>query len=364
VEIMVQRLDMLSNFNEDYPHIYLRFLPIINNWQNKISQFSSDLQQDIKKIHLAHEPILLNQKLKIAKALTKLDKYVTCEKNKKIHDEYSLKLLSLFSFDPQDLTRCNDYTHAYETLLALDAINDSKLNHKKQKICEQLNESLKTLGEAIEYDVLILPPDIESKKILSVRNSINKLENARSKLDRYINEDTRKVLIGCRERIKKSISDRLTKFLDSINASIEGMAFLEAEEKCDTINVVEKLIGNYCDEQVRNSILNVHNDLDSKLKKVIENYLKMDITNYVYYPPKNIYEELMKVNRRHTKYINAWEQISRHIIYVFKGELEKCKQCTTTPNSHLRHLNTALKSLPVDMKLIFEDDLKYAEEKK
>jgi len=49
VEIMVQRLDMLSNFNEDYPHIYLRFLPIINNWQNKISQFSSDLQQDIKK---------------------------------------------------------------------------------------------------------------------------------------------------------------------------------------------------------------------------------------------------------------------------------------------------------------------------
>jgi len=133
VEIMVQRLDMLSNFNEDYPHIYLRFLPIINNWQNKISQFSSDLQQDIKKIHLAHEPILLNQKLKIAKALTKLDKYVTCEKNKKIHDEYSLKLHSLFSFDPQDLTKCNDYTHAYETLLALDAINDSNLNHKKRK---------------------------------------------------------------------------------------------------------------------------------------------------------------------------------------------------------------------------------------
>ena len=316
----------------------------------------------------------LRSKLETVKALSQLDTFVD-GKFYSLYREYQAAVTQEFKDFYKKIVEYIDkfdYMSVSAELLSLDEspINQNTLNQIKRLLSSSITELIeKTKGMAT-----IIPNTLETKAIQEIIENLKKLESANKYIasnfenadleekfhsSSYIDKDCQEKLQNGIKEIKTKISDKVKKYLESIQALIRINNFFEAEENREHINNIHFLLGNHCmNEEIKQNIEAIHSDLDNIVNKLSTTYDEKKIEDYALDPPKEVLDKLQKVANRSLKYNEILNKIKATILSKLRTILNEAKNSHPDKRNELMQLiESALESLPVELKDVIKVEI-------
>ena len=212
---------------------------IMSNLENKIIQLNDQLTQ------VAANRIDSKGKLEIIKALSQFDSFFE-GKYFNLYREYQNKLIETFDDFYKKIIE-DIGTHNYQNVINslfspyIDPIDKIAFNQIKNILSSNIIE----LYETTKSMAVCLKTTLEPESIQTIVDNLRKLENAKTlvlvefdedkkeryQTDSFVNENTQKILNIGVNSIENIISNKLKRYLNSIDALITADDFFEAEEK-------------------------------------------------------------------------------------------------------------------------------------
>ncbi|CAF3535937.1 unnamed protein product [Rotaria sp. Silwood1] len=361
---LLSRLEEISEIKVKYIQVFTCFQNqrIIEDWERELECYLTDLSSEMTCLNAGENTDAVNNKLLIAKALSKLDRFL---KGKKYNDIYStsqhLFLNTTSDRGRQVIEDINNfkYEHVSNDMITLQTANQVG-QHLFVQAKRVLNIGLYNLMEETKTQAIMLGNTIEIQAIQSIVENLRRMQNAKKFISQYL--DKPEEIDHCIEEVKKLIEGRIKLFLVSVNALIKINNFYEADEKINSITLVSNLLGTFRTQYVFEHIEELNKNLDEVVSNVVvKKYAEMDMNEYTLNPPKDIFDKLGRVSDINPRYAQALDAIRRSILTKFRKELDeaKKKQPPNPDNIHIRKFESGVKYLPKDMQETLEADLKH-----
>ncbi|CAF4871850.1 unnamed protein product [Rotaria socialis] len=329
---------------------------IIKDIEQQLIQHIKELEKSVVKSNLDLDNF--TKIFDVSKILIEIDEMRCFESFipilKQYIDEFNLKFqgiinyVSIIIIDRYNLDKSSE--PVYKTLDYYTA----------EKALFYLDACLNQLKEGTSRLTLVLTHHLEKEQIKLIVENLKRLEKAKFVIEKHLNISH--AIDEFIEEMKTSIETKIKYFSDRIGALMINYNFSEADEKIDSLIVVRNLLGKYCIKDISDQIENLQNyGKTVVLSDMINRYSKMDISEYMLNPPKNIFEKLPNVNSTNQIYSEVLDKSRKLILEKIRNELEraKTKQTIDITNEHIRRFESAVKYLPESMKNALEIELQH-----
>lgn len=366
VEKLACRLQDISLIKTKYPRILLCFgnSEIMDHWSKDLSEHVIELSTEMASSSEMNRTDMLNTEVSLAKALSKLDRFVNERKYIDIYREYQKILFSRTHNVAQQVLEAikkHDYQLVAFEITSLQ-VTDTVGAHFCQQAKRAIHIGLSDLMDETKNRVSLLGENMESE-IKPVVDNLKKLQKAKEFLADFL--DTTFNIDEYLNEIKQLIQQRIQRFINSVTALITVNNFYEADRRIDSITLVRTVLGRFCTDDVSEEI-EALKTIQSKvvLIDLVKKYSEMDISQYTLNPPRDIFAKFSQVSNLNPVYLRASNNIKETINGKFREELDraKSKQPPSLENAHIRRVESAVKYLPIDLREDLEAELKYCKE--
>ncbi|CAF4867046.1 unnamed protein product, partial [Rotaria sp. Silwood1] len=364
---LASRLEEISEIRNKYPQVlsYFQNQNIIRVWEDDLERYLNDLSGEMTYLNVGENTEAINNKLLIAKALSKLDRFL---KGKKFNDIYSTNQHLFFNTTNdrgrqliEDINKFK-YEHFGNDMIKLQRSNEVG-QHLFVQTKRVLNLSLYSLIDDTKTQAIMLGNTIEIQAIKSIVENLRRMQNAKKFISEFV--DKPEEIDNYIEEVKKLIEGRIKNFLGHINALIKTNNFYEADEKINSIKLISNLLGTFRTPYICEQIEQLDTKQDETVSNVVvKKYVEMDMNEYTLNPPRDIFDQLGKVSATNFRYVQALEEIRRGILIKFRKELDEAKkQLPPNPdNNHIRKFESGFRYLPKDMQETLEIDLQHCKD--
>ncbi|CAF1341009.1 unnamed protein product [Rotaria sp. Silwood1] len=364
---LLSRLEEVSEIKDKYSQVFSCFQnqKIIEEWERGLEGYLTDLSSEMTCLNAGENTEAVNNKLLIAKALSKLDRFL---KGKKFNDIYStyqhLFLNTTSDRGRQVIEDINNfkYEHVGNDMITLQTANEVG-QHLFVQAKRVLNISIYNLMEETKTQAIMLGNTIEVQAIKLIVENLRRMQNAKKFISQYLDKPDE--IDICIEEVKKLIEGRIKLFLVSVNALIKINNFYEADEKINSITLISNLLGTFRTQYIFEQLEELNKNQDEVVSNVvIKKYTEMDMSEYTLNPPRDIFDKLGRVSNINPRYDQALEAIRRDILTKFRKELDEAKkqQPPNPDNIHIRKFESGVRYLPKDMQESLEVDLKHCKD--
>jgi predicted GTPase len=374
--MLLNRFQELSELKEgeikgSCPNVveYFSAKKIIHEWRERLASQYDEFSDDMHKLHVSRQNQKLKNKIILVKSLGQLDVYLVGDNQAGQYGRYIelyRKYQDIFYDDARAVINnvmTEIHNHNYSVVAAeasrYHQADDSVSQHVFEQICRTLSLFIADYIEETQTKTIMLGSNVNVEEIRPIVENLEKIKKSLLYVGDYLDAEVRENLKNCVDGAKKHISVKIIRFLDSISASINANNFYEADVRIETISRVRHLLGVYCDNEVAIKIDELRQSVAEMLSKIVDKYTKMQLQEYSYHPPRDIYDKFTRVSNQDSKYGQAWDEIRASILNKIRDELKLAKMGKPDrKNKHLRLCESALKSLPENLQLALESELK------
>ncbi|CAF0828795.1 unnamed protein product [Adineta steineri] len=362
--LFARRLRELSEIKSTYSRIFSCFSnkTVMEEWQNELSNYVTELAEEMKKFSVFQRTESLSTSLIIAKALSKLDIFLSNKKYINIYNTYQDKFLLQTSDINKRVIKAikkTDYEQVAIEMTALQSLTDIG-EHFFQQTKRSLTVGLDNLIEETKSQAIMLGNNIEKEEIKLIIDNCKRLQNAKQFVSNYLTKP--ESINKCIEEVKNLIEERIKQFLEGVEALVTINNFSQADKKIDLIIVVGNLLKSDCIIDVSGQIEKLKKCLnDVVLIDVVKKYSEMDISGYTLNPPKDIFAKFGEMNNTNPIYHRALDDIKKAIFDKMREELRNAKLARplNPENIYIRNFESAVKHLPGTMTNALEIELKH-----
>lgn len=230
-----------------------------------------------------------------------------------------------------------DSLKEHESLIARDFLNSFKfnLNFKIQELAKKTNHQAKFFLKS--------DPPFNHHDLQTIISKLRSIEEALIKLKIYLKDikAVEKIILNTKRILNKDLID----ILDSIKNLFDNKEFATAQRRIKEISPVIDILDEYCEENVKQTLLETKIRGNKKIQEVIALFKQYNIEDYPKKPPKQIIENLNKDNQNK----NAVHEICFHIREQFTGHLrliEYSRNNNKIKEKEIKNLELKLNFLP------------------
>ncbi|KAL4445288.1 hypothetical protein ABPG74_022101 [Tetrahymena malaccensis] len=367
---------------------------IIKKWRKEFSANLIELRDQMSQNTIKN--VNIRKHLDITRALTQIDFFITEENNYfQLYKQFQHKVTDGLREIYQKIILLID-KHEFQQVNTelLDAENQPTNEKALEQIKHNINITVEELCETTKSKSISLVLNSESEKqiqsINQISQNLNKIFSAKKYVSKYLNivsaddNDVAQVNIQEKqssndklsskqkifkidqylEQIKQIIQEKISNYIDSIQALINVSDFDEAENKRENVIKIQQIIGHLClDQKITDEIQKLQKTIETNVEKVVEQYIKMDQETYILNPPKQILEKLEIVAKRSISYKQSFNKTKEQILQKIRQQLKEIKNKSSSEREEeIQKIEQALHFLPTDMKDYLNGELKQQRE--
>ncbi|ETO21276.1 hypothetical protein RFI_15929, partial [Reticulomyxa filosa] len=402
VENILNQLTEVQKLQKDYPTIFTHFpQDIIELFNKRLKQTYLNLHDEMMKlaaVETSTKP--LKKKIAVAKILSALDDFA--QPNNKFRElfvKYQTKIYDdAIDIEPiLEAIRKHEYPTIVSELLRIQQnIDDPNVKRAYGNVRASLSRFLNTLARTTLRKVFLLGEnDVDLDKVTELMDNLEQIKDAQQFVIQFVDEVTQKEIERTADKTKSAIGGWMEGVLETFDASVNALNFLEAEKKIRLVRRVVHILGDYCDPVPLDSSGNnmtrkvedngkgetgtiisridkLEKKIEAKLKGILNRYKKIQLAGstfnpYSSYPPREIYAKLGKVMSGCAMYEDTWREIEDDIIQKIRNQLEDAREKVGTLRpwemfASVRLCKTVLNVLPDHMKSTLEGEIKECEQ--
>ncbi|KAL4445289.1 hypothetical protein ABPG74_022102, partial [Tetrahymena malaccensis] len=355
---------------------------IINTWRKNLTNNLIELRDQMSQCAVNQQNI--KKHLDIARALIQIDFFINEENNYfLLYKQYQAKVNEGLREIFLKIIKLID-NHEFQSVATelLDAENQPKNQKAFEQIKHNINVTVDELCEITKSKSIQLALNNEYEKqiqrVNEISQNLKKILQAKKHVSKYLNEISQDNLIRgdqdsqdtqrsndklsskykmlkvdlYLEQIKQIIQNKISNYIKSIQALINGNAFDEAENKRENIHEIQQIISDLClDQKITDEIENLQNTIETNVENIVEKFLQMDQEEYILNPPKQILEKLEKVAQRSIRYQNSLCRTKEQILQKIRTQIKEIKNKQSGEREEaIQKIEQILHFLPVDMK--------------
>ncbi|CAF4095909.1 unnamed protein product [Rotaria sp. Silwood2] len=318
--LLSNRLQELDELKTQHSRIFscLSNKKVIDKWKRDLTDYKFELSDEMEKLRITQRADVLTNKLFITKTLSKLEEFSEGEKYIDIYYKYQ----NIFFIQNTDVCKnvidaikADDYERVATEMISLQSSNEVGQHFYKQAR-QALNYGLKNLIDTTINLAITLGNEIEIKDIRFIVDYLKRMETAKQFISTHLDEP---ILIQIDETLK------------------------EVEREIDTLRETQRKVV-----------------LEDSVKK----YSELNISDYPWNPPTDIFEKFDEVKDTNPIYEQALKSIQKVIVDKFREELKLAtlEKPPNPDNQHIRNFELAVKYLPEKVKSALEIELKHCKE--
>ena len=361
-EILASRLQDVKSFKVKYPKVFSSFDPedkLFEEWERKLDKKLYDLADEMESLSAVKQNQALNDKLKIVKSLSQLDEVLGKDKCRQVYSKYQDQFHKSAPSQLQkgiDAVKSKDYSSVFSIMSTLEQESKSGIILSKDHL-DQLTKILNDdLGFFIERTVSMarmvqMIENTTPEKIQPIEDNLAKIQLAETLLSKFLNPG---VNINDKiSRIVKTVSNAVLELLKNIKNLMDSHNFIELDKKRKSFNLICDILSTHCEQVVFDELKKLEEVETTLFENLTKKYSELDIKQYFMHPPKDICKKLEQAQETNSNCGITLQKIEQNIVDKFRRELENAKsleQVDTLPNPHLRAFESALNSLPGNLK--------------
>ena len=367
--LLSNRLQEIDELKTQHSRVFscLSNQKVIDKWKRDLTDYKFELSDEMEKLRIIQRADVLTNKLFITQALSKLDEFLEGEKYIDIYYKYQ----NIFFIQNTDVSKkvidaikADDYERVASEMVLLQSSSEVGQHFYKQ-VRQALNYGLKNLIDTTIHLAITLGNEIEIKDIRFIVEHLKRMETAKQFISTHLDQP---ILIQIDETLKeveRLIEEKMKVFLERVNANFHANNFYEADKKVESIAVVRTLLGKYCTSNVAGEIEKLRETQRTVvLEDSVKKYSELNISDYIWNPPTDIFEKFDEVKNTNPIYEQALKSIQKVIVAKFREELKLAtlEKPPNPDNQHIRNFESAVKYLPEKVKSPLEIELKYCKE--
>ena len=368
-EILASRLQDVKSFKIKYPKVFLSFDPedkLFEEWERRLDKKLYDLSDEMESLSAVKQNQALNDKFKIVKSLSQLDEVLGKDKCRQVYSKYQDQFHKSAPSQLQkgiDAVRSKDYSSVFSIMSTLEQESKSGIILSKDHL-DQLKKILNDdLGLFIEKTVSMarmvqMIENTTPEKIQPIEDNLAKIQLAKALLSKFLTPGVN--ITDKISRIVKTVSNAVLELLENIRNLMDSHNFIELDKKKKSLNLICDILSTHCEEEVLDELKKLK-EVETKIfENLTKKYSELDIKQYFMHPPKDICKKLGQAKETNSNCRITLQKIEQNIVDKFRRELENAKsleQVDTLPNPHLRAFESALNSLPENLKDQLKQDL-------
>ncbi|ETO30347.1 hypothetical protein RFI_06773 [Reticulomyxa filosa] len=399
VESIFNRFTEVKKLQKDYPIIFAYFpQDIIELFDKRLKKMYLDLHDEMMKLAALESTKPLKRKIAIARALSVLDDFAQSNyKFRELFLDYQTKIYKDVIDIKQVLEAIEKHeypTVASELIRILQNIEDPNVKRAFGNIKISLSRSLNTLAKSTLKKVLLLGEDeVDLKKVTELVDDLGYIKDAQHLVIQFVDEVAQKEIEKTANKTKFAIGRWMKVVLDTFDASVNALNFLEAENKIMLVQRIVDILGDYCEpapldsekdvkkgqegngnertETITSRVGKLRKRIENKLQEIVDKYTGIDLTGHTFNPyasspPREIYEKLYTIMNKGALYKDKWKEIENNIILKIRKQLIEAREKVGTLrtweiDSYIRLCRTVLTVLPDHMRNMLEEEINQGE---
>jgi hypothetical protein len=365
------KLKQLIELKKKTPMLFSKFPEkILEQFKQFLEEFIVELSEEMMQLQSARNNHGLKMRLSLIRALSRVDYVIDGEKYAGLYtqfrDVFYAEIKGIASV--LDLVKGRDYIRVASELGRFSQLDDSVTKNAIAQVVDSLSRDLKNLIEETKFNVITLGKNIDAAipdKINAVVTNLNKIKEAQTYLATYLQASTTQEITECIDEVKKSISHRVIRFLDGVEASVDANNFYESDVRMESILQIRQILGGYSTPEIVEKYDSLSDRIKEELDKVVAKYTNIAIRDYPVCPPREIFEKFQQVSGKDQKYTQALAKIRAAVLDKCRKSLEQARICSSIPvekNPHIREVTVALKFLTDDLRAGLMVELEQAKE--
>ncbi|ETN97341.1 hypothetical protein RFI_40192 [Reticulomyxa filosa] len=397
-ENIFNRFTEVKKLQKDYPIIFAYFpQDIIKLFDRRLKQTYLNLHDEMLElaaVETSTKP--LKRKITIARALSALDDFAqpNC-KFCKLFLKHQTKLYGdIIDIEPVlEAIEEHEYpTVASELFRIQQNIDDPNMKRAFDNIKISLSRSLNTLAKSTLKKVLLLGEDeVDLNRVTKLVDNLGHIKEAQHFVIQFVDEVAQKEIEKTADKTKFAIRRWMKVVLDTFDASVNALNFLEAENKITLVQRIVDILGDYCEpapldsegdvkkgqegngNEKTDTIISVkklRKRIEKKLQEIVDKYKNIHLVGHTFnpyasFPPREIYEKLYTIMNKGALYKDKWKEIENDIILKIRQLIvAREKVGALRPweiGSYIRLCRTVLTVLPDHMKNMLEEEIRQSE---
>ncbi len=357
-EWFVFSLEKLLSIEKDSPKIFAMFPEDIKkNWEKEIKKTFAEL--DDKKNALLNDKDLnlLKSNYEIVKSLRGLDDlYIKGDKFTFLFKELENLMIKWPKDDKKILEILlvnHDYFKAsHVTDRLLKGANEVEINMVQHEIKTHILKLIKDT----KYNIHLLK-NINELKLQSIADNLNAISKAGNYVYRHLSETGKTVVSKQIEKVEKTLSAWIEKYLKKINKSMRNKNFEEVEKKSNAIDQLRLILGDHLEKSVIEKITSELKNAEIELGRVVKKYKNKKLVEYLIDPPKDLCKILKENGKKNNIYLEAYDELKNAIVEKFEKRIEEIQKMKTSNNDKqyaITMLFNVIKCIPVDIETLLQ----------
>ncbi|ETO36876.1 hypothetical protein RFI_00186, partial [Reticulomyxa filosa] len=399
-ENIFNRFTEVKKLQKDYPIIFAYFpQDIIELFDRRLKQTYSNLHDEMMKlaaVETSTKP--LKRKITIARALSALDDFA--QSNCKFRELFLKHQTELYGnvIDIKPVLEAiekHEYpTVASELLRIQQNIDDPNMKRAFDNIKISLSRFLNTLAKSTLKKVLLLGDDeVDLNRVTELVDNLGHIKEAQHLVIQFVDEVAQKEIEKTADKTKFAIGRWMKVVLDTFDASVNALNFLEAENKITLVQRIVDILGDYCEpapldsegdvkkgqegngnektDTIISRVEKLRKRIENKLQEIVDKYKNIHLVGHTFnpyasFPPREIYEKLYTIMNKGALYKDRWKEIENDIILKTRQQLIEAREKVGALRpweigSYIRLCRTVLTVLPDHMKNMLEEEIRQSE---
>ncbi|ETO33243.1 hypothetical protein RFI_03864 [Reticulomyxa filosa] len=393
VEIIFNRLNEVKKLEKSSIFAYFPE-DMLEQFEIKLRQTHQKMADEMLKLDRDTNTKPLRIKIVVASALSALDDFA--KPNYKFKDLY-MKYQDKIYNDTIDTKPVLDAIkeHRYSTVAAemfriKQNIDDPKIERVFNDIKNALSRSLNDLARTTLMKVLLLGEnDVDLTGVTKLVDHLEWMKDAQQFALTFVDEVVQRDIERMQENTKSAIGKWMEAILDTMDASVSALNFLEAENKIRLVRRIISILGDYCESisldddtkkeqqqkksgnqntgKIMSCVDKLGKKIETKLKDIVEKYRRIKLEGkqfnpYSSAPPKELYTRLIKVMETTAIYRDTWREIEDDISQKVRNELIEARakvgnSSSRDSNSSIRLCQSVLNTLPKHMQIMLGEEI-------
>ncbi len=365
VLIFKSKLEEIISYQKEYPFIFEFFSKgLITEWKFIIyTSYYNELVDKKNALAQNKEIIKLESVYEIVRKLKILDSYFDSNLCTQLAEEIFQSLLVGLDSEERAVKK---YIDSKQYMMAGNQL--SKMNKNSaifNRLQLDLANSIRIFTKTLSMEIRVNLDKVDIHRINDIIQGLISLEEAKVYVFDYLGDKSKVQIKKDIEQIKTIFSSKLKGFIDSLSGAVRTGNYKQALITLKSILKARDLVSDHCPKTVLDEIGKVKKQLEDRVRAEINAIKDRKMEDFLYYPPKEIYDKFFEASKFEDEYKNHCEEIKRILQSKVTENLQSLRKISDELrySDRVSNLKTYVAALPDILRPIITHQIKLSEDR-